>query len=165
MLVCLFFVVMFVLFVGRMRAVLEKIPVFVVLHEQVGLLGAQVVCKRLLSEQGFTMKGELAMFAESIPRHMSISQPNENQNEVLKGDSNTLPATHVHAVPHTPQRASQARSRCERGDLSHSSICSASSSRRERLSDLTIAAVAGGTIASLMTVVFVLLSGWNNRTR
>lgn len=38
---------------GRMQKVLEQIPVFVVTHGQVGLLGAQVVCRRILK------KGEL----------------------------------------------------------------------------------------------------------
>lgn len=35
---------------GRLRQTLEKIPVYVVLHPQVGLLGAKVVCRRNLKE-------------------------------------------------------------------------------------------------------------------
>jgi len=33
---------------GRMKALLEKVPVYIVTHDNVGLLGASVVCRRLL---------------------------------------------------------------------------------------------------------------------
>ena len=44
---------------GRMRGLLEKVPTFIVTHKQVGLLGAKVVCRRLLRQEGFSLKGEL----------------------------------------------------------------------------------------------------------
>jgi glucokinase len=54
---------------GRMQTVLEKIPVFLIRHEAVGLLGAKVVCRRLLRKQGFLPgRGELPTFTEATPR-------------------------------------------------------------------------------------------------
>jgi len=37
---------------GRMGSLLEKIPVYVVVHKDVGLLGAKVLCQRQLREKG-----------------------------------------------------------------------------------------------------------------
>jgi len=37
---------------GRLQSQMEKIPVLVVTHPQVGLLGARVVCRRTLKKQG-----------------------------------------------------------------------------------------------------------------
>jgi hypothetical protein len=55
-----------------MRGLLEKVPTFVVTHKQVGLLGAKVVCRRLLRQEGFTLKGELSHFSESSPRGIDV---------------------------------------------------------------------------------------------
>lgn len=33
---------------GRMEAVLEKIPIYLITHPNVGLLGAQVICRRIV---------------------------------------------------------------------------------------------------------------------
>jgi len=57
---------------GRMRGLLEKIPVYVVVHKQVGLLGAKVVCRRLLRTEGFSIRGELSHFVESAPRNVDM---------------------------------------------------------------------------------------------
>ena len=57
---------------GRMRGLLEKVPTFIVTHKQVGLLGAKVVCRRLLRDEGFTLKGELSHFSESAPRGVDV---------------------------------------------------------------------------------------------
>lgn len=57
---------------GRMRGLLEKVPTFIVTHPQVGLLGAKVVCRRLLREEGFQLKGELSSFSESAPRGVDV---------------------------------------------------------------------------------------------
>jgi len=53
---------------GRMQPVLEKIPLYIITNEQVGLLGAQVVCRRLIRRRGFMPgRGELTSFAEAVP--------------------------------------------------------------------------------------------------
>jgi len=57
---------------GRMRGLLEKVPTFVVVHKQVGLLGAKVVCRRLLREEGFSLKGELSHFSDTPPRGVDV---------------------------------------------------------------------------------------------
>ena len=57
---------------GRMRGLLEKVPTFVVVHKQVGLLGAKVVCRRLLREEGFALKGELSHFSDTPPRGVDV---------------------------------------------------------------------------------------------
>ena len=60
---------------GRMQSVLEKVPVFIVTHPSVGLLGAKVVCRRLLRKSGFMPgRGELASFSEATPRGPPASQ-------------------------------------------------------------------------------------------
>jgi len=54
---------------GRMQTLLEKVPVFLIKHEAVGLLGAKVVCRRLLRRSGFKPgRGELSSFSEATPR-------------------------------------------------------------------------------------------------
>lgn len=63
---------------GRMQKVLEQIPVFVVTHPQVGLLGAQVVCRRIIKRAGelpVTGDSGVQVFSEnrpisSIPAHL-----------------------------------------------------------------------------------------------
>ncbi len=39
---------------GRMRGLLEKMPVYIVNEKNVGLLGAQVVCKRIIQNNSKT---------------------------------------------------------------------------------------------------------------
>jgi len=57
---------------GRMQAVLEKVPVFLIEHDNVGLLGAKVVCRRLLRRSGFKPgRGHLASYIEATPRASS----------------------------------------------------------------------------------------------
>lgn len=59
---------------GRMQALLEKVPLFIVTNPAVGLLGAKVVCRRLLRKQGFLPgRGELPSFTEATPRSMALA--------------------------------------------------------------------------------------------
>ena len=50
----------------------SPVPTFIVTHKQVGLLGAKVVCRRLLRQEGFQLKGELSHFSESSPRGVDV---------------------------------------------------------------------------------------------
>jgi len=53
---------------GRMESLLERVPCYIVLNPQVGLLGARVVCKRLLRKQGVAyVRTELDQFALQPP--------------------------------------------------------------------------------------------------
>lgn len=69
---------------GRMKSLLERVPVFLVIHKQVGLLGAKVVCRRLLRSEGFELKGELTTFPDSQPHNLNLSL------ELLNPDNNNL---------------------------------------------------------------------------
>jgi len=42
---------------GRMRPVLEQVPVYVVLHDDVGTEGAKLLCRRMLIERQHSIKG------------------------------------------------------------------------------------------------------------
>ena len=68
---------------GRMRGLLEKVPTFVVVHKQVGLLGAKVVCRRLLREEGFSLKGELSHFSDTPPRGVDVLSTGGRDMEVV----------------------------------------------------------------------------------
>jgi len=57
---------------GRMQSVLEKVPVYVVVHKNVGLVGAQVLCRRQLKKQGFTMKGAHEHFHRKVPKEHGV---------------------------------------------------------------------------------------------
>jgi len=44
---------------GRMRAVLEKVPIYLITHPQVGLLGSKVVCRRMVHEAQQPLRSKL----------------------------------------------------------------------------------------------------------
>jgi len=59
---------------GRMQSVLEKIPVYIIRNESVGIRGAKEVCRRLLRKQGFMPgRGELAAWSEATPRSVPLN--------------------------------------------------------------------------------------------
>jgi glucokinase len=86
---------------GRMQAVLEKVPLFIIINEHVGLLGAKVVCRRLLRRQGFLPgRGELAAFSEATPRASPAWGLGENFAYPDANESNQF-ETEVHLEPTT----------------------------------------------------------------
>lgn len=63
---------------GRMQTLMEKVPLFIVTHPSVGLLGAKVVCRRIMRRRGFMPgRGSLTTFTEAQP-HLLVTQPDES---------------------------------------------------------------------------------------
>lgn len=87
---------------GRMQAILEKVPLFIVTHPAVGLLGAKVVCRRLLHKKGFLPgRGDLPTFTEATPRTMgdtfvlgeSFSYPARTESNQFETEVTLEPTT------------------------------------------------------------------------
>lgn len=68
---------------GRMKPLLDCIPVFVVKPENVGLMGAKVVCRRSLRRCGFSVKGELDTYHVTTPSKENTPQRFHRQRNSL----------------------------------------------------------------------------------
>ena len=153
---------------GRMRGLLEKVPTFVVTHKQVGLLGAKVVCRRLLREGGFALKGELSHFSESSPRGVDVLRAAGRDIEAVVDSSGKETGAVV-------MRRSRGEPRGGDGDGGHESAATEVKTTTVRRSarrpvqvesvtgDLVLirAAVVGGLIASVATLLLhTVLQRW-----
>ena len=151
---------------GRMQAVLEKIPLYVITNEHVGLLGAKVVCRRLLRRQGFLPgRGELAAFSEATPRATPWSLgENFAYPEGTVNESNQF-ETEVHLEPTTKQpekvilrRVQDSKSRRNLlispraggagGDFSGGEVVVSEKVRNHAF----VYGILGGTVASVLSV-------------
>jgi glucokinase len=150
---------------GRMRSILERIPVHIVIHKQPGLLGAKVVCRRQLRSGGFSMTGEISHFPESSPRGLLDNLDNiltagtdgdvEHELETRKAANGTTVSKVV---------VRRAKKRAQQQSLSNNSRPNSPNRRvngknSEQLNDkqLIRSAVYGGLIASVATVVISTL--------
>lgn len=119
---------------GRMKPLLENMPVFIVKPESVGLLGAKVVCRRSLRKEGFSVKGELESFELSVPNKMD-----ESQRANFRSSFNETKTTYQDI-------ARACRIEEQEGD----------GKTTLRVSDLRMAAFLGGVTASVVTLTAVL---------
>jgi len=67
---------------GRMKSVLSKIPIYLVKHTEVGLLGAKVVCRRLQAKQGVNTANDIRLTPIVLPQHNINANTNSNANSV-----------------------------------------------------------------------------------
>lgn len=137
---------------GRMQGLLEKIPIFVVTNKAVGLLGAKVVCRRLLRRQGFMPgRGELAAFTEAAPRAgVSLGEvlayPESNASSAFEAEVHLQPDGSNQPEKVILRRAQDSKQSRLRHFLTSQDVSAAVKNRA------FVFGVIGGTIASVVSI-------------